>query len=515
MSVSFKPHHIFAKNHDHALFIEERFNIHYPHHKGHFARVIDHYATYAQTLIDDFSDKTKDPRIAISVDMLDTGIDIHEVTNLVFFKIVRSKTKFLQMIGRGTRLCPDLFGPEQDKEFFSVFDYCGNLEFFGENPDGVEGSVSEPISTRIFKHRLQLLEAIQGVPDSDNNPVVEMVDEIKDILHTEVAAMNIDNFIVRTKRKHVERYKSREAWSQLDPEKLGELTLHVAGLPAELDKEDFTAKLFDLTCLKLQLSLLDQSAAFIGLKEKVQDIAADLEEKETIPMVKAQMVLIQEVQTDEYWQNITLPMLESLRKKLRDLVKFIDIKKKQPVYTVLQDEIGEVREIEIGGFEPGVNLNQYRKKVEEYIRSNEDHIAIQKLKHNKPLTASDLTELERFLFESGEVQNRELFEKVFGEQEQLSVFIRTLVGLDRSAAMETFSKYLDDTHFNTSQIRFIEMIIDHLTQRGVMDPGLLYEQPFTGIHFEGLDGVFLSATADEIVIILETVNSNAEVHAVA
>jgi len=525
---------IFAKNHAHALFIEKRFNIHYPHYKGHFARVIDNYETYAQSLIDTFSTTDKEPQIAISVDMLDTGIDIPDVANLVFFKIIRSKTKFLQMIGRGTRLRPDLFGPGDDKEFFAIFDYCGNLEYFNENPEGVDGSSVEPLSARIFKHRLQLVEVLDGVietvepalPKVDVDPddkslvqaqgdLVLLQKDTKDILHNEVAAMNIDNFIVRSKRRQVERFKSRDEWQNLDAEKIGELVHHVAGLPAELEKEDITAKLFDLTCLKLQLALINKSAAFVGLKKRVQDIAIDLSEKESIPMVRAQMSLIQSIQTDEYWQDITLTMLESLRRKLRDLVKFMDNKKRQPVYTILQDEIGISEDIPINGFDVGINIPQYRKKVKQFIRSNDDHVTIHKLKHNKPLTPSDLSELERFLFESGEVQSKELFEKAFGEQEHLSVFIRSLVGLDRSAAKEEFSKYLDNSQFNTNQIRFIEMIIDHLTQRGIMDPGLLYEQPFTGIHYEGLDGIFPSATADEIVNILERVNTNAQVVAAA
>ena len=238
----------------------------------------------------------------------------------------------------------------------------------------------------------------------------------------------------------------------------------------------------------------------LGSPQKMYETVAD----EVFP-------LIQEVQTDEYWQDVTLPILETLRRKLRDLVKFVDAKKRDPVYTVLQDEIGDGETVEIGGFDVGINLAQYRKKVEQFIRSNEDHITIQKLKLNVPLTASDLSELERFLFESGEVQSRDLFERVFGNEEKLSVFIRTLVGLDREAAKKAFSKYLDNTRFNTSQIRFVETIIDHLTQKGIMDAGLLYEQPFTGIHYEGLDGVFPSATANEIVNILDQINANAEV----
>jgi type I restriction enzyme R subunit len=147
---------IFAKNNDHAEFIAKRFDINYPHYKGEFARVVTYKTVYAQSLIDAFSAKDKAPHIAISVDMLDTGIDVPEVVNLVFFKIVRSRTKFWQMVGRGTRLCRDLFGPGEHKKFFYLFDYCQNLEFFSQNPATEEGSSGESLSTRLFKARVTL-----------------------------------------------------------------------------------------------------------------------------------------------------------------------------------------------------------------------------------------------------------------------------------------------------------------------------------------------------------------------
>ena len=520
---------LFAKNHDHALFIQKRFDIHYPHLKGHFARVIDNYATYAQSLIDDFSIGGKLPQIAISVDMLDTGIDVPEVVNLVFFKIVRSKTKFFQMIGRGTRLCPELFGPERHKQFFYIFDYCGNLEYFGTHPEGVEGRATEPLSKRLFTYRLRLLEELQPMvrerlpdkaaepsqqyrdppPHEDRAELLKLEQETIDILHQEVSAMNVDTFIVRPKRLYVERFKNRHQWEYLDAARLGELFHHVAGLPAEQEKEDITAKLFDLLCLKLQLAQLDHSPTFAMLKKHVQDMAANLEEKEAIPMVKAQIVLIQEVQTDKYWQDMTLPMLEALRRRLRDLIQFIDKRTRDPVYTVLQDEIGEGQSVEIGGFDVGINTAQYKKKVEQFVRLHEDHIVIHKLKFNEPLTPKDLSELERFLYDSTEVQSRSLLEQAFGKK-KLSVFIRSLLGLDRGAAKKAFAEYLDSSQFNTNQIRFIDMIIDHLTQQGTMDAGLLYEQPFTSIHYEGLDGLFESAVADEIVSIVHKINANAD-----
>ena len=197
---------LFARNHTHATFIEERFNHHYPQHKGSFARIIDHHATYAQSLLDDFAQKDSAPHIAISVDMLDTGIDIPEVANLVFFKPVYSKIKFWQMIGRGTRLCPDLFGPHDDKQDFRVFDFCFNFDFFREKPEGIEGSGVVPLGTRLFRSRVQLLSHVQATPDLDPDKTVAgaLITE----LHGEVAAMHRENFIVRMHLEAVDRFRS-------------------------------------------------------------------------------------------------------------------------------------------------------------------------------------------------------------------------------------------------------------------------------------------------------------------
>ena len=222
----------------------------------------------------------------------------------------------------------------EDKAFFYIFDYCGNMEYFGENPEGVKGNEAEPLSKKIFKHRLQLIEEIQdillegssgvGKPGSGDfgDDAEDLLKELRldtiDILYKEVSSMNVDNFIVRAKRRYVDRFQNRETWNVLDVEKMSELYHHIAGLPTEQETEDITAKLFDLTCLKLQLALVEKSVSFQRLKQKVQEMASDLEYKETIPMVKAQMDLILDVQTDEYWQDITLPIIENLRKKLRD-----------------------------------------------------------------------------------------------------------------------------------------------------------------------------------------------------
>ena len=499
---------VFAKNHKHAIFIQERFDKNYPHFKGNFARVIDNYEPYAQNLLDEFSTPQKLPQIALSVDMLDTGIDIPEIVNLVFFKIVRSKTKFFQMIGRGTRLRPDLFGPGIDKEFFYIFDYCQNLEFFNQDVKGVEGSAQESLSTKIFRARVELLEKFRHIGGVDE-AIGQLDDEIAATLREQVQAMNTDNFVVRPYRKEVEKFSEPATWEELGPDEFEELDYILAGLPNELDPEDETAKRFDLLMLKLQLAVLTSDKSFIKLRDQVKEIANRLEEKRTVPMVNEQLELILDLQQDEYWADITLPMLEDIRKRLRDLVKFMDKGQRKLIYTDFEDELGEIREVVFGSIGSAVNVKQYRKKVMHFLKEHENHIAIQKLKRNVPITASDIAELERILFESDGLGTKEDFERAYGQQEHLGLFIRGLIGLDREAAKHAFGEYLAKKTMTANQIRFIDQIINYLTQNGVMDPGLLYEPPFTDYSNTGLDGVFKDEDANRIVSILGSIREAA------
>ena len=221
------------------------------------------------------------------------------------------------------------------------------------------------------------------------------------------------------------------------------------------------------------------------------------------------MALILELQTEAFWQDITLSMIEDVRKRLRGLIKFITKQSATLVYSSFTDDIQDGQEVSLGDFSTGINLAQYRKKVEAFIRSHQDHITIAKLKMNKPLTAMDLSELERFVFESNEAESRERFEECFGTEQPLTVFIRSLVGLDRTAAKEAFGKFLDEGLYSSRQIRFVEMIIDHLTHAGTMDPGLLYEPPFTSAHHDGLDGIFPDTSGDEILAVVRDINNSA------
>ena len=514
---------IFAKNQAHADFIADRFNVNYPHHKGAFARVITFATEYAQNLIDDFSNKDKPPHIAISVDMLDTGIDIPEIVNLVFFKLVRSKTKFWQMLGRGTRLRPDLFSPGKHKEFFYVFDYCQNLEFFSQDIPATEGRVGVSLGTMLFRERLELVGELdermepgtvgatrdQPAPSyPEPRTTLDVRRSTVELLHREVQSMNLENFIVRPKRRLVEKYAKAEAWAVLPPAARTELADELAGLPSELDPENEEAKRFDLLLLRLQLAVLRTELVFERLRNQVMEIAGLLEEKGAIPIVQAQMVLILDLQSEEWWQNVTVPMLESVRRKLRNLVQLIEKSRRKPVYTDFEDEMGKDAQVTLPGMGGGTDYAKFRAKARAFLRSHDDHITIRKLRMNKPLTASDLDELERILVENG-IGRRDDIARAKEESKGLGVFARSLVGMDRQAAKEALGSFLNGKALSANQIEFVNLIVDHLTEYGIMDAGLLYQSPFTDITARGPEELFSSAQVTELMATLDRVRQAA------
>ena len=481
---------IFARNHLHAKFIEERFNHHYPQYAGHFARVIDHYANYPQSLIDDFSQKDKAPHIAISVDMLDTGIDVHEVANLVFFKPVYSRIKFWQMIGRGTRLCPDLFGPGKNKQDFLVFDFCFNFDFFKENPEGIEANGSVPLGVRLFSSRVQLLASVQATPDLD--PESALAGALTTELHGAVLAMNRENFIVRMQLEAVQRFQQRDSWKKLTTTDVEILQSEVARLPSEIETDEIESRLFDLTALKMQLAFAEgDRGSFEQRRRRVVEIAMLLEEKTTIPAVAAQLAYLASVQESVFWEGIGLNGLEELRLRLRGLMPFLDKKKLTIVYTDFQDEITGVRK-GAADYLPKMTGEQYEKKVEEYLKNHLDHIVIRRLRANQPLTDTDLRGLEQTLIEIGEDDGYTLLMGLLERSEapSLAHFVRSMVGMDRAAAQEAFSEFLSNRSLTTPQIRFVEMVIDQLTARGVMEPSALYEAPFSSLHAGGPEALF-------------------------
>ncbi|MBF6620535.1 MAG: DEAD/DEAH box helicase family protein [Patulibacter sp.] len=492
---------VFAKNQAHAEFIQRRFDLGWPGYGGRFARVITHSVAYAQNLIDDFSMADKSPHIAISVDMLDTGIDVPDVVNLVFFKLVRSKTKFWQMIGRGTRLRPDLFGPGEDKTKFFVFDFCGNLEYFSQDLPGTPGSTQRSLSQRIFEARLGILTALAGGES-------EFRTATADALRDYVAGMNVDNILVRPHRQLVARYTARSAWDALTDEATGVVNERLAGLPSSTTDTDIDAKRFDLLVMHQQLAQLhDDNAVAERLRATIQGVAVALLGKTSIPAVEAQAELLEAVAGDDWWVDVTVPLVESMRRSLRSLVRFVDKSTRNPVYTDFEDELSGATVVDLPGVTPGMDFDRFREKTAAYLRQHEDHVALQRLRRNKQLTPSDLSALEQMLADSGAQSNT--LARASEQSGGLGLFIRSLVGLERWAAVDAFSDYLDGEKFSLHQIRFVEMIVDELTAHGVVEPRRLYEVPYIDRAPTGPDHVFPETDVDGIVAILRQIKRHA------
>ena len=495
---------VFAKNQHHAEFIAKRFDLQWPHLAGSFARVITSGSEYAQNLIDDFLSVEKNPHIAISVDMLDTGIDVPEVVNLVFFKTVRSKSKFWQMIGRGTRLCRDLYGPGRPKEDFFVFDFCGNLEFFSQDLPAAEGSLQKSLSQRLFEARLGLVAHLDAA-----HADAELRESAATILHEFVANMNLENVLVRPHRRWVERFSHRSAWATISNDEAEQALTHLAGLPSAAAKDEEDAKRFDLLVLRRQLAQLEgDSVAAERLREQIQEVDEALLAKTAIPSVAQHRELLDEVASERWWIDVTLPMLELARLRIRGLVRFVDKTSRNPVYTDFADQLGNAVDIVLPGITPGTDLVRFRAKAAAYLRQHEDHVALQKLRRNKQLTPEDLASLEKMLLSSGAGEQPDI-ESAAQSAEGLGLFVRSLVGLDRQAATEAFGRYLDGGTFSADQIRFVNLIVDELTANGLMEPGRLFESPYTDRSSAGVDHYFPNSDVDTIVEILNAVKSHA------
>ena len=495
---------VFARNHAHAEKIQERFNILYPQYNGKFLRVIDYHTEKSESNYDEFEQKDKMPHIAVSVDMLDTGVDIVEVVNLVFFKRVYSKSKFWQMIGRGTRLCPNLFGPGKDKQEFYVFDFGENFEFFNENPDGLEPTATESLSQRIFMTKLSTAEKLKEPTYLDQSPLQQLRQQYLDELHHQIKSLHRENFAVRRQLKHVDAYYARERWNDLSKTDVAIIDKELSELPVITD-DDEKAKQFDLLLYRLQLAMLEGTSDQQTFINRVITIANGLSQKMNIPVIALKKPLINDLKTGEYWNNVSVDHLEKVRTELRGLIRHLKEEKARVIYSNFQDEIvGEAQERDI--IQIGTRLQSYKLRVERYLRENQYQLAIQRVRKGESLTQSELESLEGLMFSEGDLGTKEDFVKEFGTDKPLTYFIRSILGFDRGAAKEAFGEFLEKGNLSADQITFINNIIDSLERNGVIDKGMLFNPPFTNLHDEGALGLFPENDATKIFSILDRLN---------
>lgn len=490
---------IFAKNHDHAEKILEIFNKEYPHLKD-YAKVIDNKIKYAQSAIDEFSDPKKLPQIAISVDMLDTGIDIPEILNLVFFKKVMSKAKFWQMIGRGTRLCPGLLDGE-DKEKFYIFDFCGNFEFFRMNKGKATANMLA-LQGAIFKLKAQIAFKLQDLAYQTKDLIAFRKTLVEDMVR-KVRELNRDNFAVRQHLKYVELYSNTDNYVSLTYENTLTMGEELAPLIIP-DKDEPKAVRFDALLYGIELAYLagkPYSKARSDLTKKINAVASVA----NIPEIMAQADFLNKLIHTDYIANAGINEFECIRKNLRDLIKYIP--KGGPKYTTnfIDDIIGkEIKPAEI----ENDDLKNYKMKAEYYVRQNQDQIAIKKLRTNLPLTKADIGSLEKVLW--SELGTKADYEAEYG-QKPLGEFVRELVGLDMNAAKEAFADYLNDVNLDSRQIYFVNQIVEYIVHNGMMkDFSVLQEAPFTD------QGSIVDVFTDMntwfgIRKVIETINNNAMV----
>lgn len=500
---------IFAKNHNHAIFIEERFNKNYPEYVGKFLRVIDNYESKAQDLLEIFVDQYEEhePQIAVSVDMMDTGVDAPRVLNLVFFKQVKSPTKFWQMIGRGTRLCSDLFALGEHKKEFAIFDFCQNFEFFDTNPDGMQGKAVKGLSQLIFEAKLEIALMIREQIES-NTEQRELAESYIAELHKQVASFDQDRFVVKAVLRYVIEYADKKRWANLSKGDMLDMNTYLSSLIVPHKEDDELARRFDVLLLNYQLALLTHAYSTDRYINKISGIAKVLLTKQNISAVAMQVPLLNELQTEGFWQGVNVNRLDQVRLSLRGLMRYIVGEVQANITTTFEDELDELGVAEHELIPAYGRLQSYRDRVESYVRSHDKHLVIQKLKTNKPITEAELQALESILFDGKTVGTKQDYLDNYGDK-PLGEFIRSIVGLDVLAAQEAFAAFIQAGQLRADQMTFINQIISHLTKNGTIDKRMLFESPFTNLHDQGLLGVFDEAAATKVIQLIDHVNENA------
>ncbi|OCL27589.1 DEAD/DEAH box helicase [Orenia metallireducens] len=491
---------IFARNHRHAVKIVERFNALYPEYKGDFARVIDNHVNYSQDLIEQFGVKNSLPQIAVSVDMMDTGIDVPEIVNLVFFKKVRSKAKFWQMIGRGTRLCEDLFGVGQDKERFLIFDFGNNFEFFRVNAEGKEVRNTSSLTEKIFNTKVNLVKELQHL-DYQEDKYINYRKNLISQLVGEVINLNRADFRVKQNLRYVVKFEDKKNWNKLGDIDVQEIKEFITPLIKPI-QDDEMAKRFDYLMLTIELAdLVGNNAS--RAKTNVIKTANSLSKIGTIPQVLEQREVIEQIKRDDFWSKADINDYEEVREALRDLIKFIEKKETKIYYTNFTEQVLETKESS-GKFTTS-NLENYRDKVDRYIKEHQNYISIHKLKANKKLTEQDFIQLEKILW--NEVGTKEDYQKEFGDT-PLAVLVREIIGLDQKAANRAFSQFLNDENLDSKQIRFVKKIVDYVVENGLIrDKKVLQEEPFRSIG--SITQLFPTKSIRKIVDIIDEINNNA------
>lgn len=496
---------IFAYNHHHAQMIVDCFHELYPEHPANYCQLIDNYVKYADDLILKF-ENDDEFRIAVSVDMLDTGIDVPAVVNLVFFKPVKSKIKFVQMIGRGTRLCENLFGEGKDKTHFIIFDYCGNFEYFDAHPDGTDGMGGRSLSQRLFEVRLDILHELQRIEYQEQEFARSYYNKTKDLLHAAVYKIkgHSARMQVRAEMQYVDKYSDYATWESVSPLMVKEIKVHITPL-LDSGLEGFDLSIaFDIRMLDIELSMLVQGNTGMATRDvkTVRQVAQYLlTEKASIPQVFAKAEQLKTLVSEQFWDAPSLEKLEQLRVEVRDLMQFLDKSPKKQIDVNIDDTV------EPSGYDGGdtiIDIRTYREKVLDYLIEHSDNEVIHKIQRLEPITNEDLKALEKILWE--ELGTKEEYEQTT-DIDNLAVFVRSLIGLSQEAVNEKFGEYLNGNVLNAQQQEFIRAIINYVRENGdISREDLIEKSPFDNYDILTLFGDNIASVLTVVKILHDSVN---------
>lgn len=496
---------IFAYNHHHAQMIVDCFHELYPEHPANYCQLIDNYVKYADDLILKF-ENDDEFRIAVSVDMLDTGIDVPAVVNLVFFKPVKSKIKFVQMIGRGTRLCENLFGEGKDKTHFIIFDYCGNFEYFDAHPDGTDGMGGRSLSQRLFEVRLDILHELQRIEYQEQEFARSYYNKTKDLLHAAVYKIkgHSARMQVRAEMQYVDKYSDYATWESVSPLMVKEIKVHITPL-LDSGLEGFDLSIaFDIRMLDIELSMLVQGNTGMATRDvkTVRQVAQYLlTEKASIPQVFAKAEQLKTLVSEQFWDAPSLEKLEQLRVDVRDLMQFLDKSPKKQIDVNIDDTV------EPSGYDGGdtiIDIRTYREKVLDYLIEHSDNEVIHKIQRLEPITNEDLKALEKILWE--ELGTKEEYEQTT-DIDNLAVFVRSLIGLSQEAVNEKFGEYLNGNILNAQQQEFVRAIINYVRENGdISREDLIEKSPFDNYDILTLFGDNITSVLTIVGILHDSVN---------
>ncbi len=496
---------VFAQNQRHADLIKERFDLLYPEKGPNYAAVITYNVNYAQDLIDRFSVKDKLPQIAISVNMLDTGIDVPEVQNLVFFKKVRSKTMFWQMVGRGTRLCKDLLGPGQDKEYFLIFDYASNFEYFRVATREDNTKLGRSLTERLFLVKVDLIKELSALAYQDEKEYVELREKLLREVLGEINKLDEENFRVRQHLQYVVKYKEELNWQSIGLLDTAELEEHIAPLiHASSDAE--VVQRFYLLMQVIEVGVLLDRVPTRAVNTVI-GIAQALTSLGNIPQVQAKSEIINELLDESFWEKASVIRLEKIREELRDLVQLIPWKPPKWYEINLKDEFLKISEDEPPMYQT-LNLGNYRDKVEAYIREQSTNPVIQKIYNNESISSADLSEIENVLFH--DLGTAEDYKSYYGEK-PIAQLIREITGLDKAAVQKAFAEFLDTYDLNRDQTEFMRVLMQYFENNGYLEVKQFQEEPFKSIG--SISVVFQQNIQQikELIEIVNKINSNLQV----